>query len=135
MAKTKIEKIIKFDDAGNMVTKPPKIKELEEELEEIINGKNDVICSYCNRIWKSKTSRLRHEAWCPDNPNHRVSYRKPETKPKKKPKKPKASDAKRKVGRPPKKHQWEAFTVDDLRNIDKVFGLTDKEIIEYIRGK
>lgn len=139
MNKTKIEDIVKFDSAGNMITKPPKIVELEEELDNIINGKKNVVCSYCGKIWKSELSKLRHETWCRKNPNRRASHwNTPPANAKKKPKKPKTPKTpKGKIGRPPKKivlHQWEEFSIDDLRNIDKVFGLTDKQLIEYIRG-
>lgn len=130
-----------FDEAGNVIlTKPPKIEELKGELDEIINGKEKIKCSFCGKKWKSNTSRLRHEIWCEENPNGRTSYRKPETEVKKKPKKPK-----QKVGRPlknPKTSQTKKTPkipkidiIKELKEFDKTFGITDEQIVKYIRGK
>ena len=126
-----------FDEAGNAIlTKPPKIEELEEELEEIINGKVEVssyswVCQFCESEWKSKNSRERHEAWCKENPNGRKSYRKPVSTPKAK--KSKKSKNGAKLGRPPKTHKSKDI-IKELKEFDKVFGLTDEQIAKYIRG-
>lgn len=120
----------KFNDTGNLITKNPKsdkIKELEKEFENVINGNKVFHCKYCDKGWDKERSNTQHERWCPKNPNPRT-YRNKGSK-KKKAKKPKIK---------PKLDailQSEEFTVEDLRRIDKIFGLTDKEIIDYIRGK
>ncbi len=117
-----------FDSAGNMITtKPPKIEQLEEELEEIINGK-EFPCQYCGKEWKSEISKLRHEPWCPKNPNQR-KYRKTGTKVKKKPKRPKADP------KPGGRHKKVEPIIEELREFDKTFGITDQQIVRYIRDK
>lgn len=101
-----------------------KIEDLKEELEEIVNGKEKFPCQFCEKNWKSKVSKERHEVWCPKNPNHRVSYRKPTTEVKKKPKNTKTDKPK------PKSKD----IIKELKAFDKIFGLTDEQIAKYIRG-
>ena len=117
-----------FDEAGNMITikKPKKIEELEEEFEEIINGKKVFNCQHCGKEWISDISRIRHESWCPKNPDCRTYYKKPKTEPVKKPKK--KAQSKTKISK-------EKDIIKELRKFDKDFGLTDKQIVKYIRDK
>jgi hypothetical protein len=119
----------KFDEAGNVILiKPPKIEELKEELEIIINGNH--LCKYCESKWKSKFSKERHEAWCKKNPNRRTSHWNPTTPKKpKKAKKPKGKTGAT-LGRPVKINP----IIKELKAFDKVFGLTDEQIAKYIRG-
>lgn len=121
----------KFDSAGNMILKKPevinKVKKLEAEFNEIVNGK-EFPCQYCGKEWKSEISKLRHEPWCPKNPNQR-KYRRTGTKVKKKPKRPKADP--KPEGKPKKVEP----IIKELREFDKTFGITDQQIVKYIRDK
>ena len=112
-----------FDETGNMIIKKPeKIEELKEELEEIINGKKVFNCQHCDKEWGSDLSRLRHESWCPKNPDGRSYYKKPKKKVQSKPK-PKIKISKGKD------------IIKELKEFDKTFGLTDEQIVKYIRSK
>ena len=130
----------KFNDVGNLITKNPKsdkIKELEKEFENVINGNKAFHCKYCDKGWDKKMSNIQHQRWCPKNPNPRT-YRKGSVKKKKAKKTKTKPEGEKKPKDRPKKEvilQLGEFTVEDLRRIDKIFGLTDKEIIDYIRGK
>ena len=116
-----------FDEAGNMIIKKPKeIEELKEEFEEIINKKKFFNCRYCDKEWGSDLSRLRHESWCPKNPDGRLYYKKPTKVPVKKPKKKVQSKTKISKGKD---------IINVLRGFDKTFGLTEEQMVKYIRKK
>jgi len=119
-----------FDEAGNMIAKKPeiinKVKKLEKEFNEIVNGKK-FHCQYCDKEWDNDISRVRHESWCVKNPDHRKYYRKPESEVKN-PKKKVQTKSKTKISK-------ENNIIKELRNFDKTFGLTDEQIVKYIRNK
>jgi len=120
--------IPKFDEAGNIIIKKPKLDKLEEELEEIKNVKKVINSKYegCNKEWETDLSRIRHEMWCPKNPNARTYYKKPKTEAKK----PKKNEVKPKTKTPKEKD-----IIKELKEFDKSFGLTDEQIVKYIRKK
>lgn len=68
-------------------------------------------CKYCNNEWDNKNSKSQHERWCEKNPNKRkYTKRKP---------KPKLIDTE---------------ILQKLKAFDKDFGLTDSQIVKYIRN-
>jgi len=81
---------------------------------------NELLCQYCESKWDSKASRTQHERWCDNNPNKR-EYRK--TKPEK-PEEPKEEII-----------IEDNYIIKELKDFDRVFGLTDKQIVKYIREK
>lgn len=115
-----------FDSNGNVITKKPKtnkLQQLNQEFEELVNNKTVIIydCQYCESKWKSNASLHQHENWCKKNPNKRT-YRKKDIK------------------KPKKKSKKEIIITDnniikDLKVFDKLFGLTDDQIVKYIRTK
>jgi len=118
-----------FDKAGNLITQKPKtdkLVELKEEFDNIINGKEVFCCQYCDEEWDKKSSRSQHEIWCSKNPNKR-EYRKTKTKGKKKEKEPQVKSK--------TKTSKRIDIIKELRKFDKVFGLTDEQIVKYIRKK
>ena len=76
------------------------------------NEKEKFTCSYCGDEWEKKTSKTQHERWCKSNPNARKHKNDP------------------KVKNPLRKE----FTIKDIKEIDRVFGLTDEQIANFIRG-
>lgn len=125
-----------FDEVGNLIIKKPERSE-EETLEEEDSFKI-FKCQYCGKKWKKEKSRVQHERWCPEGPNPRTYKNKEKVKPKVEPKKVEGTTyteramGKRPVGGRPKK---EVGIIKELKDFDKVFGLTDAQIIKYIRGK
>nr|BDI55168.1 MAG: Zn finger protein [uncultured archaeon] len=118
-----------FDKAGNLITSKPKtdkLEELEKEFDNLVNGKEVFCCQYCNKVWDKQVSKSQHETWCSKNPNKR-EYRKAEKKIKKKEKEPQV--------KPKTKTPKGIDIIKELRDFDKVFGLTDEQIVRYIRDK
>ena len=65
-----------YDGYGNIVLekpdiKEPKIEELKEEFEEIINGKKQFFCDFCTRIFDTSQGKAVHQGWCKENPHKR----------------------------------------------------------------
>ena len=114
----------KFDEAGNIITIKPEIPDWNrtEKLPKL----EGFACQFCGKAWDAEISKNRHEAWCIKNPNQR-KYRKDETEVEKKPKKPKPR------GRPKTIKEYDI--IKELKEFDKTFGITDEQIVKYIRGK
>lgn len=119
----------KFDEAGNMITTKPKA----DKVEALIPRKKGFCCKYCDKEWEREISKTRHESWCPKNPHRRKYYRKNEGE------KPKVEPNPNKIPKIEAENkvilQMDKFTVEELRKIDRSFGLTDEQIVNYIRGK
>lgn len=107
-----------FNDAGNLITKKP-------ESDKVIPEKEVFCCQYCEKEWDNDRSNFQHERWCDKNPNKR-EYRKTETV--KKPKKEDQIKTKAKISK-------EIDIIKELRDFDKIFGLTDEQIVKYMRNK
>ncbi len=107
-----------FDEAGNVITKKP-------ESDNVIPEKEFFCCQYCDEEWDKKKSKSQHERWCSKNPNQR-KYRR--TAAVKKPKKKAKNKSKTKT---PKVID----IIKELRDFDKIFGLTDEQIVKYMRKK
>jgi len=107
-----------FNDAGNLITKKP-------ESDKVIPEKEVFCCQYCEKEWDNKLSNIQHERWCDKNPNPR-KYRKEESV-----KKPKEKAQIRAYAKKPRKID----IIKELRDFDKTFGLTDEQIVKYIRNK
>jgi len=107
-----------FNDAGNLITKKP-------ESDKLIPEKEVFCCQYCEKEWDNERSNFQHERWCSNNPNKR-EYRKTETV--KKPKEKAQITPKTKI---PKGID----IIKELRDFDKIFGLTDEQIVKYMRNK
>ena len=60
-----------YDESGNIVLEKPKIKELEEEFEEIMNGKEQFFCDFCTRLFNTSQGKAVHQGWCKMNPHAR----------------------------------------------------------------
>ena len=61
-----------YDESGNFVLEKPDIKELKEEFEEIMNGKEkQFLCGFCNRPFDTSQGKAVHQGWCKDNPDAR----------------------------------------------------------------
>ena len=118
----KVTTLPKFDETGNIILKKPEPKEPESEPDEFR-------CHYCGKQWTSKISKDRHESWCEDNPNRRKHHKNPVSEPKNEKKETRAKPR----GRP--KNLKEKDIIKELREFDKTFGLTDEQIVKYIRGK
>lgn len=104
-----------FDDAGNLITKKTK-------SDKVIPEKEVFCCRYCDEEWDKKRSKSQHERWCSKNPNQR-KYRKVISI--KKPKGKKAQitpEIKKGID-----------VIKELRDFNKIFGLTDEQIVKYIR--
>jgi len=118
-----------FDDAGNLITKKPepdKLETLKEEFETIVNGKKVFHCEFCRKEWDNNLSNRQHESWCEENPNRRT-YRKNG-------KKGKTKTTITKIRKPPKPKPKKDI-IKELNAFNKVFCLTDKQIVDYIRKK
>jgi len=107
-----------FDEVGNLITKKPK-------SDKVIPEKGVFCCQYCEKEWDNKLSNIQHERWCSNNPNKR-KYKKAESV--KKPKEEAQIKPKTKI---PKGID----IIKELRDFDKTFGLTDEQIVKYIRNK
>jgi len=104
-----------FDETGNLITKKPK-------SDKVISEKEVFCCQYCDKEWDKNRSKIQHERWCSNNPNPR-KYRKEGS----------VKDPKEKsqIKSKPK----EIDVIKELRDFDKSFGLTDEQIVKYIRDK
>ena len=113
------DRLPKFDEAGNMILKKHEPESTPEDVNEFW------VCQYCDSEWKSKISRDRHEAWCKKNPNRRT-YKKPISE---------GSEVKKPKKKTPVKLKTKPKDIiKELREFDKTFGLTDEQIVKYIRG-
>ena len=108
-----------FDETGNLITKKP-------ESDKVIPEKEVFCCQYCDEEWDTKRSKGQHERWCDKNPNQR-GYRKTGKEVKKQ---EKESQIKSKIRKPKG-----ISIIEELRNFDKILGLTDEQIVKYIREK
>lgn len=73
---------------------------------------NSFPCKYdCGKVFDKKQGAKIHETWCPKNPNSRSG-----------PKSMEKLEAKNKV-----------FTIEEIREIDRVLELTDEQIANYVR--
>lgn len=113
-----------FNDAGNLITKKP---ESDKVIPDKVKPEKEVFCcQYCDEEWDKKRSKSQHERWCSNNPNQR-KYR--TTKSVKKTKVRKAQIT------PKTKISKEIDIIKELRDFDKIFGLTDEQIVKYMRKK
>lgn len=116
------------DNPNTRKTNPLKSKtNLESKKIDLIPEKEIFYCQFCEQEWDNDRSKIQHERWCSKNPNQR-QYRKIKTEDKK--------PEKRKAKIKPKIETLKGIDIiKELREFDKVFGLTDKQIVKYIRDK
>ena len=71
------------------------------------------VCKYCGKVYDKKQGAAVHETWCDKNPNSRshATIQNAEV-----------LEVKNKT-----------FTIEDVRDIDRVFGLTDEQIAKFVR--
>lgn len=82
------------------------LAERMEKSEEAVGEEKETFkCKYCGRIFDKKKSATIHGSWCDKNPNARSRITKNKL-----------------------------YTMEDIREIDRVFGLTDGQIARFVRG-
>lgn len=100
----------------------------------LIPEKEIFYCQFCEQEWDKNRSKIQHERWCKKNPNprqyrnKRFSFQEPEKK------KPKKKQEKAKIKSKTKIPKGNNI-IKELKEFDKTFGLTDEQIVKYIRDK
>ena len=115
---------------------PPKFG-AKEYLKEMY-PKPKFICKHCGSGWETKKSCRTHETWCSENPDRR-GYTRSVNPIESIEKKEKVVEKKEKpiyeMENRIEEFKEKFYTIEEIRELDNVINLSDKQIARLVRGK